>query len=68
MGSRIAMGRQSVDKFGAAELGFEFADAIHHATFEVFDDGRSRGVSFFEPGERPTKMPKLIKGGCRDRG
>jgi hypothetical protein len=60
--SRIAKGGQSVDEFGAAGAGFEFADAIHHMTLEVFDDRRSRGVGFFEPGERAAKMPKLIKG------
>jgi len=42
--SRIAKGGQSVDEFGAAGAGFEFADAIHHMTLEVFDDRRSRGV------------------------
>jgi hypothetical protein len=59
-GSRAAKGGQSVGKFGAAELGFEFADAIHHIAFEVPDGGRSRGVGRFEPGERAPKMPKLV--------
>jgi hypothetical protein len=67
-GSRIADGSQSVDEFGTAELGFEFADAIHHLTLEVFDDGGSRGVGFFEPGERAAKMPKLIKSWRGARG
>jgi hypothetical protein len=65
--SRIANGGQSVDEFGAAELGFEFADAIQHITLEVFDDWGSRGVGCFESGECAAKMPKLIKSGCWSR-
>jgi len=45
VGSRIAKGGQSVDEFGATELGFEFADAIDHLALEVCDDRRSSRVS-----------------------
>ena len=62
-GLGVAKGGVSVDEFDAAELGFDFSDAIHHTTLEALDDGRSRGVSFVEPGERATKMSKLIEGG-----
>jgi hypothetical protein len=66
-GSRIAKGGQRVDELGAAELGFEFPDATHHIALEVCDDGRSRGVGFFEPCERAAKMPKLVECGHRAR-
>jgi hypothetical protein len=62
-GLGVAKGGGSVDEFDAAELGFDFPDAIHHTTLEAFDDGRSRGVSFVEPGERAAKMSKLIESG-----
>jgi hypothetical protein len=62
-GSRIANRGQSVDEVGASELGFEFADAIHHVALEVLDDGRSRGVGCFESGERAAKMPEFVKSG-----
>ena len=52
---------QSVD---AAGLGFEFADAIHHTTFEVLDNRRGRGVGFFEPRERAAKMSWRGGMGC----
>ena len=45
--SRVAEGGQGVDEFGAAEQGFEFADAIHHSALEVCDDWGSRGVGSF---------------------
>jgi hypothetical protein len=67
-GSRTTKGGQSVGEFGVAELGFEFADAIHGIALEVPDDGRSRGVGRFEPGERAPKMPKLVKSGSRAGG
>jgi hypothetical protein len=62
-GLHVAKGGQSVNEFSASELGFEFADAIHHTTLEVSDHRRSRGMGIFEPGERATKMPQLIE--CR---
>ena len=62
-GSRIAEGGQGVDEFGAAELGFEFADAIDHIALEVFDGWRSWRVGLFEPVERAAEVPKLVK--CR---
>jgi len=62
--SRVANGDQSVNEFGATELGFEFGDAIHHIASEVFNDWHSRGVGLFEPGEGATKVPKLIESGC----
>ena len=50
--SRVAERGQIVDEFGAAMLSFEFPDATHHNALEVCDDGRSRGVCVFEPGQR----------------
>lgn len=29
-----------------------------------FNDGRSRGVGLFKPGERAAKIPKLVESGC----
>jgi hypothetical protein len=61
--SRVAKGGLRVDKFGAAELSFEFADAMHDIALEVLDDGGSRSVGCFEPGMRAAKMAKLVKSG-----
>jgi hypothetical protein len=61
--SRVAKRGQGVDEFRAAELGFEFPDATHHNALEVCDNGRCRGVGFFEPCERAAKMAQFIEGG-----